>query len=117
MKRLCVFYKDADKWLGRKVNWIVCQQCQRKLRRGEWLKHGLARDRTPAEEIAAAFRVPPRLIWDHSHTPVNVQAEYYVGQLRLLEPAFRKLSRLLARKLKRRIRQAMAAPMVKPCAK
>jgi len=42
MKRLCVFYKDADKWLGRNVDWIVCQECQRRLRRGEWLRDGLA---------------------------------------------------------------------------
>lgn len=38
MKRLCVFYKNADLWCGRlDVEWIVCKGCQRKLRSGEMM--------------------------------------------------------------------------------
>lgn len=31
MKRLCIFYKKAGLWHGRRVNWIVCNECQKKL--------------------------------------------------------------------------------------
>ena len=34
MKILCVYHKTADKFLGKKINWNVCQECQRMLRRG-----------------------------------------------------------------------------------
>lgn len=37
VKRLCVFYKFADKWVGKKIEWIVCKECQKKLRAGEHL--------------------------------------------------------------------------------
>src|SRR5579859_4093418 len=37
MKRLCVFYKRAHDWLGKPIEWIVCKECQKRLRRGEWL--------------------------------------------------------------------------------
>lgn len=37
MKRLCVFYKDAQKWQNKPVDWIVCKGCQKKI------KHGLLR--------------------------------------------------------------------------
>lgn len=40
MKRLCVFYRLAQDWLGRPVEWIVCKECQRKLQRGENLAPG-----------------------------------------------------------------------------
>jgi len=32
-----VFYYKADGWLGRKIEWIVCKECQKKLVRGETL--------------------------------------------------------------------------------
>jgi hypothetical protein len=35
MKRLCVFHRAALDWLGLKVEWIVCKECQKRLRRGE----------------------------------------------------------------------------------
>jgi len=39
MKRLCVFYKQATQWVGnKKVEWIVCKECQKKLRNGVRLK-------------------------------------------------------------------------------
>jgi hypothetical protein len=31
MKNLCVFYKFADRWVGKKIKWIVCKECQKKL--------------------------------------------------------------------------------------
>ena len=34
MKRLCVFYYRAHEWLGKRVQWIVCRECQRRLQRG-----------------------------------------------------------------------------------
>ena len=34
MKRLCVFYYKAHEWLGCNVEWIVCKECQKKLRCG-----------------------------------------------------------------------------------
>lgn len=37
MKRLCIFYKFADKWLGKKIEWIVCKACQKRLLKGEVL--------------------------------------------------------------------------------
>ena len=38
VKRLCVFYYRADEWLGKRVEWIVCKECQRKLVRGIMLR-------------------------------------------------------------------------------
>lgn len=39
MRRLCVFYNKAYKFLGsKKVEWIVCQRCQRDLHKGASLK-------------------------------------------------------------------------------
>ena len=38
MKRLCIFYKNADAYIGKQIDWIVCKQCQRKLRSGERLR-------------------------------------------------------------------------------
>jgi hypothetical protein len=36
VKRLCVFYRLADRFLGnKKIEWIVCKECQRLLIRGE----------------------------------------------------------------------------------
>ena len=36
MKRLCVFYRLADRFLGnKKIEWIVCKECQQLLIRGE----------------------------------------------------------------------------------
>lgn len=35
MKRLCVFYKYADEHLGKRIEWIVCRMCQKRLRKGE----------------------------------------------------------------------------------
>jgi hypothetical protein len=32
MKRLCVFYYKAPEWLGKPVKWIVCKECQKKLK-------------------------------------------------------------------------------------
>jgi hypothetical protein len=41
MKRLCVFYRLADRFLGnKKIEWIVCKECQRLLIRGEQPKVG-----------------------------------------------------------------------------
>jgi hypothetical protein len=34
MKRLCVFYYTADSWFGKKIEWIICKECQKKLKRG-----------------------------------------------------------------------------------
>jgi len=39
-KRLCVFYYKAYAWLGKPINWIICQECQRKLAKGTPLKVG-----------------------------------------------------------------------------
>lgn len=33
-KRLCVFYKYADRFVHDKIEWIVCQKCQRDIRMG-----------------------------------------------------------------------------------
>jgi uncharacterized protein YlaI len=42
MKRLCIFYKHADRWIGKPIEWIVCKECQRKIQRGdERLKAGI----------------------------------------------------------------------------
>ena len=35
MKRLCVFYKHADRWIGKPIEWMVCKECQRKIQRGD----------------------------------------------------------------------------------
>lgn len=37
MRKLCVFYKNAEQFLGKKIKWIVCQKCQKKLHRSEYL--------------------------------------------------------------------------------
>lgn len=34
MKHLCVFYRYANRWRGRRVQWIVCRECRRKLING-----------------------------------------------------------------------------------
>ena len=34
MKRLCVFYKLASKWQGKRVEWIVCKECQKHIKQG-----------------------------------------------------------------------------------
>lgn len=34
MKRLCIFYFLAYKWQKRNVRWIVCKECQKKIRQG-----------------------------------------------------------------------------------
>jgi hypothetical protein len=34
MKRLCIFYRKAKYWQKKPVAWIVCKECQRKLRQG-----------------------------------------------------------------------------------
>lgn len=34
MKKLCIFYKYTDKWIGKKIDWIVCKKCQRELKHG-----------------------------------------------------------------------------------
>jgi hypothetical protein len=43
VKRICVFYRLADKWVARetKIEWIVCKECQRKVSVGR--RHGLMR--------------------------------------------------------------------------
>lgn len=33
-KRLCVFYFDAASWIDKKIEWIVCKECQRMISRG-----------------------------------------------------------------------------------
>jgi len=33
MKRLCIFYRLAGKWLDKDINWIVCKECQKKLKK------------------------------------------------------------------------------------
>lgn len=33
-KRLCVFYKVAEQWIGKDVEWIVCKHCQRLIEKG-----------------------------------------------------------------------------------
>jgi len=38
MKRLCVFYKYAAKFVGKPIEWMVCKECQRKLQRGTVLE-------------------------------------------------------------------------------
>jgi hypothetical protein len=35
IKRLCVFHKDAAAYVGKRIEWIVCKQCQRGLRTGK----------------------------------------------------------------------------------
>ena len=35
MKRLCVFYKHANRWVGKPVKWIVCKECRAKVVRGK----------------------------------------------------------------------------------
>ena len=35
MKRLCIFYRKAKQWEGKRVKWIVCQKCQKRIREGE----------------------------------------------------------------------------------
>ena len=40
MKKLCVFYKDAEEWIGKRIDWIVCKECAKKLRDGERLQVG-----------------------------------------------------------------------------
>ncbi len=48
MKRLCVFYRLADRFLGnKKIEWIVCKECQRFLIRGE----------------------KPKVVWQKVHKP------------------------------------------------
>lgn len=32
-KRLCIFYKKAADWWGKDINWIVCKECQKKLKK------------------------------------------------------------------------------------
>jgi hypothetical protein len=34
MKRLCVFYRLASQWQGKRVEWIVCKECQKKIQNG-----------------------------------------------------------------------------------
>lgn len=39
MKRRCIFYdsptrKTASDFMGKKVEWIVCKECQKKLQKG-----------------------------------------------------------------------------------
>lgn len=34
MKRLCIFYKHSGAYIGRPIEWIVCQECAKKLRKG-----------------------------------------------------------------------------------
>lgn len=38
MKRLCVFYYRAEEWVGKRVEWIVCKECSKKIREGERLQ-------------------------------------------------------------------------------
>jgi hypothetical protein len=33
-RRLCVFYKHADRFVHHKIEWTVCQKCQRDIRMG-----------------------------------------------------------------------------------
>jgi len=40
MKRLCVYYRLAEQWLGKPVQWIVCKECQAKLRKAKRLSVG-----------------------------------------------------------------------------
>jgi hypothetical protein len=35
MKRLCVFYRLAKQWENKPVNWIVCKECQKKIKQGK----------------------------------------------------------------------------------
>jgi hypothetical protein len=35
MKRLCIFYRDGERWKDKKVKWIVCQRCAARLKKGE----------------------------------------------------------------------------------
>jgi hypothetical protein len=37
MRKLCVFYKNAAAYLGKPIVWIVCRECQDKLRAGKRL--------------------------------------------------------------------------------
>ena len=34
MKKLCVFYEGRNPWVGKKIQWIVCQECQRNIQNG-----------------------------------------------------------------------------------
>ncbi len=34
MKRLCVFYKHAALYVGKRIDWIVCKQCRKALDKG-----------------------------------------------------------------------------------
>ena len=56
MKRLCVFHRLADRFLGnKKIEWIVCKECQRLLIRG----------------------VTPKVVWQkvHKHKTVVERSE------------------------------------------
>jgi hypothetical protein len=41
MKRLCIFYKNATEFIGKNIQWIVCQECQKRLRNGEKIEQVL----------------------------------------------------------------------------
>lgn len=42
LKRLCVLYKHANQWQGKRVEWMVCKACQREIANG-WLVYLLSK--------------------------------------------------------------------------
>ena len=35
VKRLCIFYRSAEQWERKRVEWIVCKECQKRILGGE----------------------------------------------------------------------------------
>lgn len=87
MKRLCVFYYRADEWLGKRVEWIVCRECQRKLQRGMTLRSQIANaprgwamtaeQQKQVEAIIAAH--PDNLSLAEDGTVIMREGETYIG--------------------------------------
>lgn len=61
MKRLCVFYRLADRWQGKPVDWIICKECQRKIANGQLQLPAVPRPRvtTVAVNANADRRIDP----------------------------------------------------------
>ena len=65
MKRICVFYRLADRFLGnKKIEWIVCKECQRRLVAGIGLETAWQNVRKPKTTGSRA---------KHSDNPPNTQ--------------------------------------------
>lgn len=45
MKRLCMFYKKANEWVGKPIEWIICKECQKKILRGHYFVAQIFRHR------------------------------------------------------------------------